>query len=117
MQWTQANASLALFLQSFATIGGYILNYITVGTVKGEAYTTLGIGLVLAIVGNLIMGLLSPSGVAWFWVGLMVLGVGYGFALPAWPTIVSKHCQQEEQVPYSAFMFHMQPKCFFKDQV
>ena len=97
MRWTQANASLALFLQSVATIVGYIVNYSVVGSVRGESYTTFGIGVSGAIVGNLVVGLLSPSHVAGFWVGFMIIGLAYGFALPALPTIASMHADSEEQ--------------------
>lgn len=97
MRWTQANASLALFLQSVATIVGYVVNYSVVGSVRGESYTTFGIGVSGAIVGNLVVGLLSPSHVAGFWVGFMIIGLAYGFALPALPTIASIHADSEEQ--------------------
>ena len=97
MGWTQANASLALFSQSFATIAGYGLNYWAVGSVRGESYSMFGIGLGCAAAGNLIVGLLSPAHVAGFWVGFLIIGVAYGFALPALPTIASQHAAPEEQ--------------------
>lgn len=97
MDWIQANASLALFCQSCATIAGYIMNYWTVANVRGESYTTFGIGVSAAALGNLMVGLLSPYHVAAFWVGFLIIGIAYGFALPALPTIASLHAEPEEQ--------------------
>ena len=55
------------------------------------------IGLCLALIANVIVGLLSPVHVAGFWVGFLMLGVSYGFSLPAYPTIISLHADPNEQ--------------------
>ena len=103
MNWTQANASLALFAQSMATIVGYFINYNIVGVIPGQAYACFGLGLLLCAIGNVVVGVASPLlGVTGFWVGFMLIGLSYGLSLPALPTIVSQYAAPEQQAQLQA---------------
>ena len=102
MGWVQSSASLALCAQTIATLIGYVLNYWTVAVVRGDVYTCFGIGTGLAGLGNLVIAVASPYHVSGFWIGFMLLGVAYGYVLPAMPSIASRHADPEEQAQLQA---------------
>ena len=43
-----------------------------------------------------------PYHVSGFWIGFMLLGVAYGYVLPAMPSIASRHADPEEQAQLQA---------------